>query len=279
MRALTRTRLPSLACPPRCFSSSALDSSHPPSVIVLGGLGMKERALEKVTQVLYPTLAAQRFPHTLHQIVNVRFSFPSNIARLQHALENAGPGGAILHIFSGAAFFSVTALREWGAAAAVGSTTPASRIRGLVLDSIPYKRVELKLMEVAKVPPFLVPAALALASRLLVSPAVGATVALTDAYQEAQLDARTFSCTGGRRVLVAHSADDVIVPVEQYQAYVAALQGREGWETSKVAAPREPSAAPGSVELTTYEGRGRHAALVLDDSNYVAAVHEWVHTL
>ena len=252
-----------------------LDLSHPPSVIVLGGLGMSQRALEKVTQALYPSLTAHRFTHSLHEIVGVRTKFLANTARLTDALESAGPGGAIVHIFSGAAFFSVLALRKWGAAAAAGASTPAALIRGVVLDSVPYKRIESNLMAAARVPSFLIPAATALASRLLVSPAIGATVALTDDYQDAQRDARTFACTGGRHVLVAHSREDVIVPVDQYNAYIAALQGREGWRSTSQEAP----GAHGDVQLTTYEGKGRHAALVLDDASYADAVRGWVQTL
>lgn len=266
-----------------------LDTTAHPSVILLGGLGMKPRALEKTAAALYPSLSVQQYTHSLNELVNVSFRFPSVQQRFAAALADAGPGGAIVHVFSGAAFFSLLALRDWSAAAAAagGQHPLASRIRGVVLDSIPYKRVESKLMAAVRVPSVLVPAATALASRLLVSPLFGATVALTDEYQAAQRAAATFACTGGRRVLVAHSAEDAIVSVGEFHSYVGSLRSAPGWRpASQPGAASQPAGrgADGAVHhrdvhFDVFEGRGRHAAMVLDDEAYTHAVRKWVTTL
>ena len=238
---------------------------------------MKTRALDKVAAALYPGAPTQRFTHSLNDIVNVNYRFASSTARLAAALHASGPGGAIVHVFSGAAFFSVLALRSWAAAGA-GAGGPAARIRGIVLDSVPYMRIERQLMVAAKVPALLAPTATMLASRLLVSPLFGATVAVTDGYNDAQLDARTF---GAAKVLVAHSADDDVVPVGQFRDYVAALRRREGWAEAHAGAAaavaQRPAAA--AVHFTAFEGKGRHAAMVLDDASYISAVHAWTRSL
>ena len=253
----------------RQASAAPLDPSHPPGAIILGGLGMTQRALDKIGAALYPEAATSRFTHNLHQIVGVNFRFAQNRARVEAALAASGPGGAVLHVHSGAAFFAVLALQHWAGRPGEG---PASRIRGVVLDSVPYLRIERQLMVAAKVPPPLLPLATALVSRLLVSPAVGATVAVTDGYNAAQREARTFA--PARRVLVAHSADDVIVPVEQFREHVAAIRARDDWFEAGKSRPDGTAA-----EFAVYEGRGRHAAMLLDDPQYVGAVQSWVRSL
>ncbi len=253
---------------PRRFSSPAFHG--PPSVIILGGLNMKEKALQRVARTLYPGLRTTMYTHTLNQIVNVNYQFPSNTARLIAALSDAGPGGAILHVFSGAAFYSVLALRDWAATLAPAAS-PARHLRGIVLDSIPFDRVERQLMVAARVPRPLQGAAAKLAASVLVSRAFGATVALTDAYNVAQAQPRTFAAA--RRVLLAHSADDDVVPVEQFRRFKDVLAARrgDGWHPAGDGAP-----PPGAVELTVFEGVGRHAAMVLDDeARYTRCVKEW----
>ena len=268
---------------PRARAASQAPLEGPPTVVLLGGLNMHPRALERVAGALYPGLATQRLTHSLNDLVNVNWRFARNRARLAAALAPAaaGPGGAVVHVFSGAAYFTVLALQAWGeAAAAAGSSepNPAARIRGIVMDSVPYERVERQLMVAARVPSPLIPAATALASRLLVSPAFGATVAITDGYNAAQLDARTYSRTAARRLLVAHSADDDVVAVAEFRAFVAVLADRPGWHMA-----REPAAQPppaGSIEVTSFEGVGRHAAMVLDDTErYAACVHRWMRAV
>ena len=294
---LWRARVPSYAsssAAARCLSSAAavapLDPAHPPSVIILGGLNMKTRALDKVAAALYPNTATQRFTHSLNDIVNVNYRFADNTARLAAALQASGPGGAIVHVFSGAAFFSVLALRGWAAAGDRGGG-PAARIRGIVLDSVPYMRIERQLMVAAKVPSLLAPTATMLASLLLVSPLFGATVAVTDSYNDAQLDARNFSAA--RKVLVAHSVDDDVVPVGQFRDYVATLRRSECWvETPPAGAQAGARAADAraagtpatgsraaAVDFTVFEGKGRHAAMVLDDPTYIGYVRQWTSSL
>jgi len=241
----------------RLFSAAAhapLDLAAPPSVILLGGLGMKPRALEKTATALYPSLSVQSYTHSLNELVNVSFCFAANQARLVRALKDAGPGGAIVHVFSGAAFYSLMAMRDWGAAAVASgavSAHPSARIRGVVLDSIPYKRVESKLLEAANVPAALAPAVGALAARLLVSPLFGATVALTDAYERLQRAPSTFAFTGGRRVLVAHSVDDAIVPVSEFRSYVGDLHPATGWRPAGHAASDALAAYLTGIQATS----------------------------
>ena len=98
---------------------------------------MKQRALDKIAATLYPDLPALKYTHSLAEIVGVVPLWSRNLARFSEALA-AFPGGAILHIFSGASFFSTFALSEWRDA----------RIRGVVLDSVPFLRVERQLMRV-----------------------------------------------------------------------------------------------------------------------------------
>ena len=283
LRLVRQRALPSAGHRGLSSAAAPLDTTAHPSVILLGGLGMKPRALEKTAAALYPSLSVQQYTHSLNELVNVSFHFPTIQKRFSSALFDAGPGGAIVHVFSGAAFFSLLALRDWSAAAAAagGQHPLASRIRGVVLDSIPYKRVESKLMAAVRVPSVLVPAATALASRLLVSPLFGATVALTDEYQAAQRAAATFACTGGRRVLVAHSAEDAIVSVGEFHSYVGSLRSAPGWRPASQPAGRgaDGAAHPRDVHFDVFEGRGRHAAMVLDDEAYTHAVRKWVTTL
>jgi len=262
----------------RAFSTGASSISGPPSVILLGGLGMTARHLEKSAAALYPGARAQVITHTLNDIVNVNYRFPANTAQLAAALEPgaAGPGGAIVHVFSGSAFFVVFALQKWAGAG------PSARIRGLVLDSVPYLRVERELMKAAKVPRLLWPVATALASRLLVSPLFGATVERTDAYNVAQLDPRIGAPS--HRVLVAHSADDEIVPVGQFREYTDALRQTPGWRVRQAgdadpAGSATAASAPSAVDVLTFEGRGRHAAMVRDDPAYIAAVQAFAGSI
>jgi hypothetical protein len=236
---------------------------------------MKEKNLQRVAKTLYPGLRATMFTHSLNEIVNVNFKFVGNTARLAAALADAGSGGAILHVFSGSAFFSVLALRDWAAAQAActvqAPASPSRHLRGVVLDSIPYDRVERQLLEAARCPRPLQDVAARLAASLLVSRAFGATVALTDAYNVAQAEPSTFAAA--RRVLLAHSADDGVVPVDQFRRFAASLAARRGggWHPAGAGAP-----PPGAVELTVFEGVGRHAAMVLDDeARYTRCVQDW----
>jgi hypothetical protein len=164
-------------------------------VVILGGLGMKARALDKIASTLYPDLPTLRFTHSLADIVGVAYAWPRLQARLDGALAEFS-GGAVLHVFSGASFFATFSLAAWRDA----------RVRGVVLDSVPFRRVERNLMRVVDVPEPLCGPLAVLARALLVSPLVGATIAKTDRYNELQREPSTFM--PARHVLAAHSVDD-----------------------------------------------------------------------
>ena len=66
----------------------------------------------------------------------------------------------------------------------------------------------------------------------------------------------------------------MIVPVEQYREHVAAIRARDVWVEAGKSRPDGTAA-----EFAVYEGRGRHAAMLLDDPQYVGAVQSWVRSL
>jgi len=221
-------------------------------VVLLGGVGMHERALQKVATNLYPGLPAALHSHSLLSLVNVRGAHAANAAAVAASLARF-PDGAVVHVLSGAAFFAVTALARWRDA----------RVDAVVLDSVPFARREAKLMRVAGVPAPLCAPAGALARALLTSPLIGATEAYTDAYFALLADARTFAPAS--RVLVACSADDDITPVDEARDFVA--RARPAWA----------AAGGGAPALTAYEGVGKHACLARDDAaNFAPAVRAWL---
>lgn len=209
-------------------------------VVILGGVAMKERALARVASTLYPGLPATLIPHGLFQLVNVRGAFAANTDALARAID-ANKGGSIVHIFSGSAFFSVPALAKW----------KDERVKGVILDSIPFERREKKLMRVAGLPEALCGPAGAVARAILVSKFVGATIEYTDMYFSALADARTFSPAS--RVMVACSKDDVITPVEDAQKFFSTAE--KAWQ-----------AQPGAPTLSAYWGVGSHALMARDDA-------------
>jgi hypothetical protein len=185
------------------------------------------------------------------QLVSVRGSHAANTDALRRSLD-AFPGGAVVHIFSGSAFFAVPALAAWR----------DERVRAVCLDSVPFARREAKLMRVAGVPAALCAPAGAIARAVLTSSFLGATVAFTDRYFELLADASTFAPAS--RVLVACSADDAITPIDEARSFAAAA--RDAW-----------LAHPGAPTLTHYEGAGKHACLARDDvARFAPAVRGWL---
>lgn len=266
-------------------SAGVHSSAHAPAasgVVVLGGLMMKQRALEKIAATLYPDLPAAILPHSLLQLVNVH-TFARNTDVLRRALF---PGGTILHILSGSAFFTC------GPFHALAQVRSDDRIRGIVLDSVPHERIEERLLQVAGVPRVLCPPLGALASVVLTSPLFGATRAYTDAYNVAQRDPATFAPVG--HVLAAHSVDDAVIPVREFRAWRDDVRARSDWVHAEEGAAEGASAArggnsvgaggsaspaPARVRLTTYEGKGMHAGLARDDPAFAAAVRAWRATI
>jgi len=220
-------------------------------VVLLGGVGMHARALAKVAQNVYPGLAHRAHVHSLLELVNVRGAHAANAAALARSLD-AFPGGAVLHIFSGAAFFAVPAL----------AAARDARVRAVVLDSIPFTRREAKLMRVAGVPAPLCAPAGALARALLTSSLFGATEDFTDRYFSLLAAPETFAPAS--RVLVACSADDEITPAAEARDFAA--RARAAW-----------AARPGAPRLDAYEGAGKHACLARDDAAaFAPAVREFL---
>lgn len=216
-----------------------------PPVVLLGGLGMHARALAKIAATLYPNSPAALHAHSLLDLV----SPPRAHARLAAAAFSslaAFPGGAILHVTSGSAFFAV-------ASGLVG----APNVRGVVLDSIPFARREHKLLRVLGVPSALATPLGGAVRALLTSPLIGATMAHTDAYFATLARADTWK---GRPVLVATSADDVITPAADAREWAAARKAAWG----------------AAGQLDVYEGTGKHACMARDDAaSFSAAVREW----
>lgn len=220
-------------------------------VVILGGVAMKSRALTKVASTLYPGLPSTVIPHGLFQLVNVRGAFASNADALARAID-AYPGGSIVHIFSGSAFFSVPALAKW----------KDERVKGVVLDSIPFERREKKLMRVAGLPDALCDPAGAVARAILISKFVGATIEYTDNYFSLLADARTFAPAS--RVMVACSKDDVITPIDDAQKFYATAE--KSWRTL--------SNAP---KISSYWGSGSHALMARDDASGMGtAMRDWL---
>ena len=220
-------------------------------VILLGGVNMTERHLAKISGALYPRLAVRSRAHTVFQLVNVRHSFPAREAELRRSLD-AFPDGCIIHAVSGSAFFAAHALAKWGDA----------RVRGVVLDSVPQLRLEASLVRLVGVPAPLVAPTSALARALLVSPLFDATLAYTDRYNALTREAATY----GPRVLLAHSAEDEVVPLQQFSAFAGEVQaakaaGAGGW---------------GATELSVYIGKGKHAAMARDDAGFAAATRAFL---
>lgn len=220
-------------------------------VILLGGVNMTARHLAKISGALYPRLAVRAAPHTVFQLVNVRYSFPARDEALRRSLD-AFPDGCIVHAVSGSAFFATHALARWGDA----------RVRGVIMDSVPQLRLEAPLMRLVGVPAPLVAPASALARALLVSPLFDATLAYTDRYNALTREAATY----GPRVLLAHSAEDEVVPLQQFSAFAGEVQaakaaGAGGW---------------GATELSVYIGKGKHAAMARDDAGFAAATRAFL---
>jgi hypothetical protein len=218
-------------------------------VVLLGGVAMHARALQKVAAALYPGLEARAHTHSLLQLVSVTGAHAANADAVARSLD-AFPDGALLHVFSGSAFFTIKALPTWAR---------SHRVSAVVLDSIPFCRREAKLMRVAGVPSLLCEPAGAVTRALL--PLVGATTDYTDDYFRALADASTFAPAS--RVLVACSVDDVITPVDEARQF--ADTARAAW-----------AAQPGAPALSAYEGVGAHACLARDDPNFAPAVRTWL---
>lgn len=216
---------------------------------------MTARHLAKISTTLYPALATasrvRATPHTVFQLVNVRHSFPAREDELRRSLD-AFPDGCIVHCVSGSAFFATAALARW----------EDSRIKGVIMDSVPQLRLEQPLMRLVGVPELLLEPVSALARAVLVSPFFDATLEYTDNYNELTRSARTY----GQRVLFCHSQDDDVVPIAQFNdfyARVAAAKaaGQGGW---------------GSTAVDVYVGRGKHAAMARDDAGFAAKAQEFL---
>ena len=83
---------------PRARAASQAPLEGPPTVVLLGGLNMHPRALERVAGALYPGLATQRLTHSLNDLVNVNWRFARNRARLAAAradIATAAVSGAV----------------------------------------------------------------------------------------------------------------------------------------------------------------------------------------
>ena len=230
---------------------------------------MKRKVLDKIATLLYPDLPAVCIPHSLLQLVNIH-TFKSNTEALRNALF---PGGSIIHILSGSAFFT---LGPWHALARVRSEDRP--IRGVVVDSVPYDRIEARLLQVAGLPlPLCAPIG-AVARVALQSPLFGATREYTDRYNAAQRHPATFAPVP--HVLVAHSVDDAVIPVREFRTWHADVRARSDWlHAGDNAAGGDGGAGPARPRLETYEGVGMHACLARDDPNFVAAVRAWRTTI
>jgi hypothetical protein len=207
---------------------------------------MTTRHLERIKQTLYPALQATTQPHSILELVNVHYSFPARFDHLRGALDKYSDG-CILHIISGSAYFSTRVLAEG----------EDERIKGVIIDSVPQKRVERNLLRLVGVPQPLLGPCSALTRALLVSPLFGATLEYTDRYSEI---IRTPATYGKAKVLLAHSTEDDVVPIEQFRDFARDLEGRK------------------KEGLTVYTGVGKHAAMARDDEGYAKAVKEFVRS-
>jgi len=220
-------------------------------IILLGGVGMTQRHLDKISNSLYPTITAQgrvrQRPHSILQLVNVRYSFPTRFDELRRSLDFFD-GGAIIHTISGSAFFSTRALSEWR----------DERVKGVILDSVPQLRLESSLMKLVGVPAPLVGPASYVARSLLVSPLFEATLDYTDTYSALIRSPTTY---GGAKVMFAHSLEDEVVPHVQFKDFLADVGRTDGW---------------GKSGYTVYEGVGKHAAMARDDAGFKEAVKHFV---
>ena len=206
---------------------------------------MTARHLQRIQQSLYPTLQATTQPHSILQLVNVNYSFNARFDHLRRAIDKYSDG-CILHIISGSAYFSTRFLAERGG---------DERIKGVILDSVPQVRIERNLLRLVGIPKPLLGPCSALTRALLVSPLFGATLEYTDRYSEIIRSAETY---GKAKVLLAHSTEDDVVPIQQFQDFVRDLEGRK------------------KEGLTVYTGVGKHAAMARDDEKYAKAVKEFV---
>lgn len=216
-------------------------------VILLGGVNMTTRHLERIKTSLYPSLPATTQPHSILELVNVNYSFPARFDHLRRALDKYSDG-CILHIISGSAYFSTRLLADGG---------QDERIKGVIIDSVPQVRIERNLLRLVGLPKPLLGPCSALTRALLVSPLFGATMEYTDRYSAIIRDPSTY---GKAKVLLAHSKEDDVVPYEQFQDFVGDLEGRK------------------KEGLTVYRGVGKHAAMARDDEGYAKAVKAFVGT-
>lgn len=217
-------------------------------IILLGGVGQTLRHLSRIQKELYPQLPVLLRPHSLLELVNVRFKHAAVKDRFRRDLDSF-PDGAVVHMISSASFFGLHALREW----------QDERVAGVVCDSIPYRRDpgigEYRLMQSAGVPEPLCNVAGKVARQLLLSPLFDATEAYTDRYNALQKEPRTFHPRRAN-LLMAHSTDDAVVPIEEFRDHCAALRASEAWA---------------GHELDVFEGRGPHALMAREDSARFAA--------
>lgn len=189
-------------------------------------------------------------PHSLLELVNVRFKHPAVVDRFRRDLD-AFPDGAVVHMISSASFYGLTALHAWR----------DERVAGVICDSVPYRRDpvigEYRLMLSAGVPEPLCGVAGKVARALLVSPLFEATEAYTDRYNSYQRDPATFHPRAAR-VLMAHSEDDAVVPIAEFRDHCGALRASSAWAAH---------------HLHVFEGRGPHALMAREDgARYAAAV-------
>jgi hypothetical protein len=212
-------------------------------VILLGGVNMTQRHLGKIASALYPSLCVHSRPHSVVQLVNVRYSFPKREDELRRSLD-AFPDGCVVHSVSGSAYFVTAALSKW----------KDERVRGIILDSVPQVRLEASLLRLLGMPAPLVKPAAALTRAVLVSPLFDATLEYTDRYSAITRDPGQL---GAPRVLYAHSEEDEVVPVQQFQDF---------WGQVK----------KDQVNVECYLGKGKHAAMARDDVGFRAKVQEFL---
>lgn len=225
-------------------------------VILLGGVGQSLRHLSRIQKELYAGLTLPdgrplpvvARPHSLLELVNVRFKHPAVKDRFRRDLD-AFPDGAVVHMISSASFFALSALHSW----------QDERVAGVICDSIPYRRDpgigEERLMLSVGVPEPLCSAAGKVARALLLSPLFDATEAYTTNYNRLQRLPRTFHPRQAR-LLMVHSEDDAVVPVAEFRDHCAALRASGAWA---------------GHELEEFEGKGPHALMAREDSARFAA--------
>ena len=228
-------------------------------IILLGGVGQTARHLARINKALYSAhgqLPVVARAHSLLELVNVRYHHPAVKDRFRRDLD-AFPDGVVVHMISSASFFALNALHAW----------QDERVKGVICDSIPYRREpgigEYRLMLSAGVPEPLCNAAGKVARALLLSPLFDATEAYTDNYNKSQRNPRTFHPRRAN-VLMAHSADDAVVPVSEFRDHCKALRASDEWAGHQV---------------DVFEGSGPHALMAREDgARFAAAVAAFLGT-